>query len=193
MALAEGTSVDALETEYRGRIAERDTRLLTVQTLRGALAGHTEEEVNAVNAPAIAEQRGIAVSQTNSSQARDFTDLVRVTVRSGGTATRVVGTTLGGQHHPHLLEAWGSRFNVQLEQHLAIFRYEDRPGMLGRVGTMLGEAGINIVSAAVGRRPENGEQGSAVMLVTADSPVPKEIVDQIVAGDGFEAGRTISL
>jgi D-3-phosphoglycerate dehydrogenase / 2-oxoglutarate reductase len=193
VALAEGTSVDALETEYRGRIAERDTRLLTVQTLKGALAGHTEEEVNDVNAPSIAEERGIAVSQTNSSAARDFTDLVRVTVRSGGTATRVVGTTLGSQHHPHLLEAWGSRFNVQLEQHLAIFRYEDRPGMLGRVGTMLGEAGINIVSAAVGRRPDSDEHGGAVMLVTADSPVPQEIVDRIVSGDGFEAGRTVSL
>ncbi len=192
VALAEGTSVDALETEYRGRIADRDTRLLTVQTLKGALAGHTEEEVNDVNAPAIAEERGIAVSQTNSSHARDFTDLVRVTVRSGGTETRVTGTTLGGLHHPHLLEAWGSRFNVQLEEHLAIFRYEDRPGMLGRVGTMLGDAGINIISAAVGRRPE-ADQGGAVMLVTADSPVPKEVVDGIVAGDGFEAGRTISL
>jgi D-3-phosphoglycerate dehydrogenase len=118
---------------------------------------------------------------------------VRVTVRSSGTATRVVGTTLGSQHHPHLLEAWGSRFNVQLEQHLAIFRYEDRPGMLGRVGTMLGEAGINIVSAAVGRRPDAEEHGSAVMIVTADSPVPKEIVDRIVSGDGFEAGRTVNL
>jgi D-3-phosphoglycerate dehydrogenase len=194
VTLAEGTSVDGLEIEYRGRIAERDTRLLTVQTLKGALAGHTEEEVNEVNAPAIADERGIAVSQTNSSQARDFTDLMRVTVVSGGTRTRVVGTTQGQQHFPHLLEAWGSRFNVQLEQHLAIFRYEDRPGMLGRVGTMLGEAGINIVSAAVGRRPDSEEQhGGAVMLVTADSPVPKEIVDQIVAGDGFEAGRTVSL
>ncbi len=194
VALAEGTSVDGLEIEYRGRIAERDTRLLTVQALKGALAGHTEEEVNEVNAPAIAEERGIAVSQTNSSQARDFTDLVRVTVVSGGRRTRVVGTTQGQQHYPHLLEAWGSRFNVQLEHHLAIFRYEDRPGMLGRVGTMLGEAGINIVSAAVGRRPDSGEQhGGAVMLVTADSPVPQEIVDEIVAGDGFEAGRTVSL
>jgi D-3-phosphoglycerate dehydrogenase len=193
VALAEGTSVDALEIEYRGRIAERDTRLLTVQVLKGALAGHTEEEVNEVNAPSIAEDRGIAVSQTNSSAARDFTDLVRVTVVSGGTRTRVVGTTQGQLHYPHLLEAWGSRFNVQLEHHLAIFRYEDRPGMLGRVGTMLGEAGINIVSAAVGRRPDTGEHGGAVMLVTADSPVPKEIVDEIVAGDGFEAGRTVSL
>jgi D-3-phosphoglycerate dehydrogenase len=119
---------------------------------------------------------------------------VRVTVVSGGHRTRVVGTTQGQQHYPHLLEAWGSRFNVQLEHHLAIFRYEDRPGMLGRVGTMLGEAGINIVSAAVGRRPDSEEQnGGAVMLVTADSPVPQEIVDEIVAGDGFEAGRTVSL
>jgi D-3-phosphoglycerate dehydrogenase len=193
VALVEGTSIDEIAIEYRGRIAERDTRLLTVQMLKGALAGHTEEDVNEVNAPAIAEERGIAISQTNSSYARDFTDLVRVTVRSGDTSTRVVGTTLGQQHHPHLLEAWGSRFNVQLEQHLAIFRYEDRPGMLGRVGTMLGEAGINIVSAAVGRQPSEEASGGAVMLVTADSPVPKETVDRIVAGDGFVAGRTISL
>jgi D-3-phosphoglycerate dehydrogenase len=193
VALAEGTNIDALDIEYRGRIAERDTRLLTVQMLKGALVGHTEEDVNEVNAPAIAEERGIAVSQTNSSFARDFTDLVRVTVRSGDTSTRVTGTTLGQLHHAHLLEAWGSRFNVQLEEHLAIFRYEDRPGMLGRVGTMLGEAGINIVSAAVGRQPSEESSGGAVMLVTADSPVPKEIVDEIVAGDGFVAGRTISL
>jgi D-3-phosphoglycerate dehydrogenase / 2-oxoglutarate reductase len=193
VALAEGTNIDALDIEYRGRIAERDTRLLTVQMLKGALAGHTEEDVNEVNAPAIAEERGIAVSQTNSSFARDFTDLVRVTVRSGETSTRVTGTTLGQLHHSHLLEAWGSRFNVQLEEHLAIFRYEDRPGMLGRVGTMLGQAGINIVSAAVGRQPSEESSGGAVMLVTADSPVPKEIVDEIVAGDGFVAGRTISL
>jgi len=193
VALVEGTSIDEIDVEYRGRIAERDTRLLTVQVLKGALAGHTEEEVNEVNAPTIAEERGIAVSQTNSSFARDFTDLVRVAVRSGGTSTRVVGTTLGQQHHSHLLQAWGSRFNVQLEQHLAIFRYEDRPGMLGRVGTMLGDAGINIISAAVGRQPSEEAGGGAVMIVTADSPVPQETVDLIVAGDGFVAGRTISL
>ncbi len=193
-ALAEGTSVDAIEIEYLGRIAERDTRLLTVQVLKGALRGHTEEEVNDVNAPAIAEERGIAVSQTSTSHARDFTDLVRVTVVSAGVRTRVVGTTLGRLHRPHLLEAWGSRFNVQFEQHFAIFRYEDRPGMLGRVGTTLGQEGINIVSAAVGRPPEaEAEGGGAVMLVTADSPIPKEVVDHIVATDGFHRGRTVSL
>jgi D-3-phosphoglycerate dehydrogenase len=194
VGLAEGTSVDALEIEYRGRVADRDTRLLTVQVLKGALSGHTEEEVNDVNAPAIAQERGIAISETSSRQARDFTDLIRVSVVSGGEHARVVGTTLGQLHRPHLLEAWGSRFNVQLERELAIFRYEDRPGMLGRVGTVLGEEGINIVSAAVGRRPEaEAKDGGAVMLVTADSPVPPAVVERIVATDGFEAGRTVSL
>jgi D-3-phosphoglycerate dehydrogenase len=192
-ALAEGTSIDAVEVECRGRIAERDTRLLTVQVLKGVLAGHTEEDVNDVNAPAIARERGIAVTESSTAQARDFTDLVRVTVISGGQGTRVVGTTLGSHHRPHLLEAWGSRFNVQLEGHLAIFRYEDRPGMLGRVGTALGESGINIVSAAVGRAMEPDSGGQASMVVTADSAVPQTVVDEIAATDGFAAGRTISL
>jgi D-3-phosphoglycerate dehydrogenase / 2-oxoglutarate reductase len=193
ISVAEGTSVDALEVEYRGRIAERDTRLLTVQVLKGALAGHTEEEVNDVNASAIAEQRGIAITETSTSQARDFTDLVRVNVVSGGERTSVVGTTLGQRHRPHLLEAWGSRFNVQLEDHLAIFRYEDQPGMIGRVGTVLGERGINIVSAAVGRHPDDEASAEATMVVTADGPIPQDVVDSIVASDGFIAGRTVSL
>jgi D-3-phosphoglycerate dehydrogenase len=194
VGLAEGTSVDALEVEYLGRIAARDTRLLTVQVLKGALAGHIEEEVNDVNAPALAEERGIHVTETSSAHARDFTDLVRVSVVSGGRRTRVVGTNFGRHHRPHLLEAWGSRFNIQLEQHLAVFRYVDQPGMIGRVGGHFGEAGINISSAAVGRRPDADHVGGvATMIVTTDSPVPQEVVDSIAEGDGFEAGRTVSL
>jgi D-3-phosphoglycerate dehydrogenase len=194
--LAEGTSVDAVDVEYLGRIAERDTRLLTVQVLKGILRGHVEEQVNDVNAPALAEERGIAVAETSRPSARDFTDLVRVTVTSRSSSTRVVGTTLGRRNRPHLLEAWGSRFNVQLEDHLAVFRYRDQPGMLGRVGTELGAAGVNVISAAVGLRPEDGEDGpspEAVMVVTADSVVPQEVVDRIVASDGFLDGRAVSL
>jgi D-3-phosphoglycerate dehydrogenase len=205
IALAQGTSVDAVEIEYLGRIAERDTRLLTVQVLKGILGGHTEEDVNDVNAPALAEERGIDVAETSRPNARDFTDLVRVTVVSGGERakhparpgahedlrTRVVGTVLGTRNRPHLLEAWGSRFNVQLEDHLAVFHYSDQPGMLGTVGTVLGEAGVNVVSAAVGRGPDDGEE--ATMVVTADKPVPQQVVDQIVERDGFIDGRTVSL
>jgi D-3-phosphoglycerate dehydrogenase len=192
-SLAGGTSVDALEVEYRGRIAERDTRFLTVQILKGVLTGHTEEDVNDVNAPALADERGIAVTETSSERARDFTDLMRVTVVSGDDRSGVVGTVLGNRDRPHLLEAWGSRFNVQLEPHLAIFRYRDQPGMIGRVGTTLGEAGVNIISAAVGRQPQGDDGSEAVMVVTADSEVPQAVVDAIVASDGFVAGRTVSL
>jgi D-3-phosphoglycerate dehydrogenase len=182
-----------VEVELLGRIAERDTRPLAVEVLRGVLSGHTEEEVNAVNAPTIAEERGIERAETKSSQARDFSDLVRVTVVAGDQRTRVVGTTLGSRHRPHLLEAWGQRFNLQLEEHVALFRYRDIPGMIGRVGTCFGEHGVNISSAAVGHTPDDGDEGLAVMVVTTDQPVPQAVVDQIVAMDGFVSGRAVAL
>ena len=142
-ALAEGSSVDRVEVECFGRIAERDTRLITLAALRGVLAGHTEEDVNLVNAPSLAEERGIHVSERTDTTARDFTDLLRVTVVSGGDRARVAGTTLGRLHRPHLLEAWGHRFNLQLDEgaHLAVFRYCDLPGKIGRVGTVFGAPG----------------------------------------------------
>jgi D-3-phosphoglycerate dehydrogenase len=192
-ALAPGTSVDALDVEFLGRIGERDVRLLTIQVVKGLLTGHTDEPVNDVNAGTLAEERGIAIAERKSPQARDFTDLVRVRLRSGTELTRVVGTVLGRRNRPHLLEAWGSRFNVQLEPHLAVFRYRDRPGMLGRVGTALGEAGINIVSAAVGLRPGDEQADEAVMIVTTDTVVPADVLGSIQGGANFVAARAVSL
>ena len=165
--------------------------------LNGLLTGHTEEDVNFVNAPSLAEERGIAVSERTEAIARDFTDLVRITVVAGGERVRVVGTTLGQQHRPHLLEAWGQRFNLQMDDgHLALFRYSDVPGMVGRVGTAFGAHGVNISSAAVGRQPPGEDGGAAdvaVMAVTTDEPVPDAVIGEIVASDGFLAGRSISL
>jgi D-3-phosphoglycerate dehydrogenase / 2-oxoglutarate reductase len=195
--LAQTTGIERVEIEYLGRIAERDTRLLTIAVLNGLLAGHTEEDVNYVNAPSLAEERGIGVSERTEAVARDFTDLVRVTVVAGGEQVRVAGTTLGRRHRPHLLEAWGQRFNLQIEEgHLALFRYSDVPGMVGRVGTCFGEHGVNISEAAVGRQPpgeEGGDADVAVMAITTDRPVPDAVIDEIVASDGFQAGRAVSL
>jgi D-3-phosphoglycerate dehydrogenase / 2-oxoglutarate reductase len=198
MALAESSSVDRIEVEYLGRIAERDVRLLTLAVLNGVLAGHTDEEVNLVNAPSLADERGIQVSERREAIARDFTDLVRITFVCGEDRTRVVGTTLGRLHRPHLLEAWGQRFNLQMDEgHLALFRYRDVPGMVGRVGTAFGEHGVNINAAAVGRQPP-GEDGGprselAVMAVTTDGTIPQEVIEEIVASDGFLAGRSVAL
>ena len=196
MALAEGSSVDRVEVEMLGRIGGHDTRPLTTATLLGVLSGKTEEDVNAVNAPSIAEQRGIEVVETKNASARDFENLVRVTIVSGDRRERVVGTTFGRRHRPHLLEAWGQRFDVQLDEHLAVFRYEDRTGVIGRIGMAFGDAGVNIVSAAVGRRDEapGGQAGQAVMIVTTDKAVPTTVLDGLAAGDnGLQAARAISL
>jgi D-3-phosphoglycerate dehydrogenase len=186
-------SIDQIEIECNGRIAERDTRPLGIAVLLGVLQGRTEEAVNDVNAHAIAAERGIEVSESSSTTARDFTDLVRVTVVCGGHRTTVAGTTIGNRNRPHLLQAWGQRFNLQLEPHLTLFRYRDVPGVIGRVGTIFGTHGINIGSAAVGHSPTNGD-AYAVMVFTTDVPVPQAIVDEIIGlSEDFVDGRTVAL
>ena len=196
-ALGVGSSIDRVETEFLGRIAERDTRLLALGALLGVLSGHTEEDVGVVNAPALAEERGIELAEIKRTAARDYTDLVRVTVVGGEQRERVVGTLFGRGDRPHLLEAWGQRFDVQLEDHLTIFRYRDVPGMIGRVGTIFGQHGININSAAVGRQPDGGAPGGdgglAAMVITTDTAVPTEVLAEILSGAGFVAARTVSL
>jgi len=193
--LAEGSSIDLVRTEFLGRIAERDTSLLTIQVLLGVLRGHTEEEVGVVNAPGLAAERGIEVVEMRRAAVRDYSDLVRVTVESGEESVLVAGTVFGRRNREHLLEAWGQRFNIQLEKHITVFRYGDVPGMIGRVGTHFGEHGINIVSAAVGHvdKTDTGEGPLAVMVITTDSAVPDDVIREIVALDGFEAGRTMTL
>ncbi len=196
VALAPGTSIERVEIEFLGHIAERDTRLLAIQVLLGVLAGHTDEEVGVVNAPSMAEERGIELMETKRTSARDYTDLIRVTVVSGQESVRVVGTLIGRQNRPYLLEAWGQRFLVQLEENVTLFRYRDIPGMIGRVGTSFGAGGINIVSAAVGRQPEDEEAGDgrlAVMVTTTDVHVPDAVLDELVAGEDFVDGRTVTL
>ena len=98
---------------------------------------------------------------------------------------------LGQRNRPHLLEAWGARFNVQLEDNLAVFRYRDVPGMIGLVGTLFGESGVNIRSAAVG--VEEPADQAAVMVVTTDGPVPQDLIDEIAARDDFHDARAVSL
>ena len=193
-ALAPG--VDRVEVEYFGRIAERDTRLLTLAALQGVLSGHCEEEVNLVNAQSLAEERGIGVSERTESVARDFTDLVRITIVCGDERYRVAGTTLGRRHRPHLLEAWGQRFNLQLDEgaHLALFRYPNRPGMLGRVGSRAGRARDQHLQRHAGRaaRRRRPEDGHHVMLVVTDADIPDAGARAVLAEPGVLDGRSRS-
>jgi D-3-phosphoglycerate dehydrogenase len=194
MTLVEGSSVERVEIEAFGRIGERDVRPLGIETLLGVLDGKTEEDLNQVNVIPLAEARGIEIVESKRTSARDFADLVRVTVHGGEDSARVVGTVVGRHARPHLLEAWGQRFNIQLTDHVALFRYEDRPGVIGQVGTAFGAAGVNIDSAAVGHLPDDSEGDGrvAVMVVTCETPIGQDLVDRIV-GDGMLDGRAVSL
>ncbi len=198
MALAEGSSVERIEAAFLGRIAEFDTRLLTLAVIQGALQGRTEEQVNLVNAPSMAQQRGIVVEEKAVSEAQDFNELIRVTVVAGSERVAVAGTGIGPNRVPHLVEVQGRRLTIELEPYVTVFRYQDLPGMIGRVGTIFGAHGINISSAAVGHTPDGHGEGEedgrlAAMVVTTDAAVPDGVVQEIVASDGFVNGWSVDL
>ncbi len=196
MSLAEGSSVERIEAAFFGRIADFDTRLLGLAVIVGALQGRTEEQVNLVNAPTMAQQRGIVFEEKAVSEAEDFNELIRVTVVAGGERVAVAGTGIGSQQVPHLVEVQGRRLTIELERHVTVFRYEDLPGMIGRVGSVFGEHGINISSAAVGHTADGAtgdEQRRAAMVVTTDAAVGSEVVGQILGIEGFEDGWAVDL
>ncbi len=183
-------AVDKVTAEFRGRIAAHDNRLLGIAVLVGILSGHTEEPVNLVNAPQMAEERGIELIETSDSNAEDFTELVTVRLESGGEEVEVSGTGVGPRNEPYLVSVWGESFYLPFAEHLAVFRYADQPGMIGRVGTMFGEQGVNIISAAVGAETDGKR---AVMALTTDAPVRRETIEKILELDGFSVGRSVDL
>jgi D-3-phosphoglycerate dehydrogenase len=196
MSLAEGSSVERIEAAFFGRIADFDTRLLGLAVIVGALEGRTEEQVNLVNAPTMAQQRGIVFEEKAVSEAEDFNELIRVTVVAGSERVAVAGTGIGPHQIPHLVEVQGRRLTIELEPHVTVFRYEDLPGMIGRVGTIFGAHGINISSAAVGHTPDGvdgDERRLAAMVVTTDAQVRDEVVREIVASEGFVDGWSVEL
>lgn len=180
-------SVDGVTVEFSGRLAEHDTRLLGIAVLVGILGGQTEEPVNLVNAPQMAEDRGIDLVETKEAARGDFTELVTVRIRSGADEIEVAGTAVGPRQVPYLASVWGQSFYLPFSDHLTVFRYADRPGMIGRVGTEFGQAGVNIISAAVGEA--SGD--SAVMVLTTDGPVNADTIERILKLEGFEDGRSV--
>jgi D-3-phosphoglycerate dehydrogenase len=172
------------------RLADQDTRILGIAVLAGILRGNTEEAVNLVNAPHLAEERGIELLDTRDPASPDFTELIVVRLRAGEGSTEVAGTGVGPRNIPYLARVWGEDFYLPFAEHLAIFRYTDQPGMIGRVGTIFGEEDVNIVSAAVGAEPESD---TAVMALTTDAPVNPSTIDRILELEGFSIGRAVSL
>ena len=164
-----------LTLEYYGELAEHDTRLLTLAALNGAFRGRVDQPVNYVNAPLIAAERGIEVVEQRRRSSRDFTNLIAV---SAGEL-RVAGTTIGREHRQWLVSALGFDVEIELAPRMVLLRYDDVPGVIGRVGTLLGEASVNIANMTVSR---NREAGKAVMVLSLDSRPAPEVLERLGHG-----------
>ena len=188
MELADGRADEIVVTTY-GALTEYDTRLLTVAALNGAFQGRADGPVNYVNASLIAAERGVEVREERSRSARDYTNLVRVEVRSGGEQIRVAGTTIGRDHRPWLVNVLGFEIELELAPLFVLCRYDDVPGVIGRVGTLFGEAGINIAGMTVSRSRRGGK---ALMALTVDTRPRADLVERL-RGEGFDDARVLEL
>jgi D-3-phosphoglycerate dehydrogenase len=187
MELAEGR-VEELRLTYFGALAAYDTRLLTVAALNGAFQGRSDQPVNYVNAPLIAAERGVEVREERSRSARDYTNLVRVEAVSDGKELRVAGTTIGNDDRLWLVSALGFELDLELAPRLVVFRYDDVPGVIGKVGTLFGQAGVNIANMTVSRTRQGGQ---ALMVLSIDTPATPGLEERIHAE--FDDARFISL
>jgi D-3-phosphoglycerate dehydrogenase len=187
--LAGGTPT-RLDLTYFGELAEHDTRLLTVAALNGVFQGRSDQAVNYVNAPLLAEERGIEVREERRRASRDFTSLMRVTAVTGDDDVTVAGTTLGRDDEPRLVRALGYEIEIGLEPRMLFVVNDDRPGMIGRLGTILGEAGVNIAHMAVSR---NRRSAKALMAITLDSTPDADLFEHLRKEPGFVEVRFILL
>ncbi|HJU47456.1 MAG TPA: phosphoglycerate dehydrogenase [Gaiellaceae bacterium] len=172
-----------------GPLSDYDTRLLTVAALNGAFQGRVDHVVNVVNAPVLAAERGIQVVEERFRGSRDYTNLVEVRVGVDGEEVAVAGTTIGPEPRLFLARALGFAIDIELSEHLVFVRYSDMPGVIGRVGTLFGDADINIANMGVSRTKESGK---ALMVFSVDTKPSEAVVEHLHAA-GFDDVNVIEL
>jgi D-3-phosphoglycerate dehydrogenase len=188
-ALAGGV-VDALDISYEGEIAGYDCRVLTLATLKGVLGRVMDEPVSLVNAPRLAEERGLMVREMSSSSARDYVNLVELRGHANGRSTHVAGTLFGKQDAPRIVAIDDHIVDIPPSSYMLVVHNEDKPNMIGSVTSAVGLHGINIDELKVGRGPTGD---AAMMVLSTSTPVPAEVVEQIRAQDGVVAAQAIEL
>ncbi len=187
--LVEG-SVDEIEVEYLGGLASMETDILTVAVLKGFFGKVVEEPVTFVNAPIFAKERGISVRESKSETTHDYLNLIMVRGKRDGGEVAVGGTLVGLNDAERFVHAYEYDIDLEPSQYMAFFRYDDVPGMIGKIGTILGDAGINIAHMQVGRKKIGGE---AVMGVNVDAPIEEAVMENIRKLAGVSDSKFITL
>ncbi len=177
---------DVLEVELVGEIGKADNEVAVMSAVKGLLSAVSDMQVGYVNALAMAEERGMEVRGISTPTSKDHVNLL--TVRGGGHS--LGGRLTGARQEPVLVLADGHAIHMPPAAHMILLANDDRPGVIGAVGTLLGDAGVNINDMSVGRAP-TGEGAS--MVIATSQPVPKEVADALVSIDGVQAARYMGL
>jgi D-3-phosphoglycerate dehydrogenase len=164
--------------------------VLTLGVLKGILAPVVDEPVTFVNAPQLAEARGLTVRETKISSVRDYVNLVELRGVHAGRPTHVAGTLYGKQAVPRIVGIDDHIVDLPPSSHMLVVRNADVPGMIGKVGTILGDAGVNVDDMDVGKTAEGQ---AALMAISTTTPVAGDVVDALRGEDGVVDARAIEL
>ena len=182
--------IESFEITYGGGIARYDTRILTMAVLQGVLADKVDGPVNFVNVQSIAEERGITAKESKQPAAVDYLNLITVTAYDARGELSVSGTTLGPRHRPRFVKVYRQDIDIEPAPNMVFLRYSDVPGMIGKIGTKMGEFGINIGQMSVGREVKDQ---MAVMGLTVDDPLSADQLEQLVESCGLGDGKRVKL
>jgi len=182
--------LSSITIEVRGELAAEDVGVLPLAALRGVFAPVVEDQVTFVNAPKLAEERGVEVRVSTAAESPDHRSVVTVRAALADGSTVVVSGTLSGPAQVEkLVEVNGRHFDLRAEGDLLLLEYPDRPGVMGAVGTLLGEAEVNIEAAQISQTTAGTD---AIMLLRVDRPVQTDVLEPIGAAVGARTVRAIS-
>jgi len=183
-----GDRISSVEVRYEGDIAEEEVDLVTASALEGVFSP-LEWQVNTVNAPQLADERGIDVTESKTRQTEDFQSLLSVTVADGDEEVTVSGTLFAGDD-PRIVSIDGYRVDAIPSGHMVVARNKDAPGVIGFIGSVLGENDINIAGMFNAREAIGGE---ALTIYNLDVDVPESVVDQLLDDDRITEITAITL
>lgn len=183
--------VGDLELQYAGQISQYDTAILTVAVLKGLFGAVVHEPVTYVNAPILAKERGIEIREVKTPVSRDYINVITVSTGDAqGKRISVGGTLVGKKNQKRFVSIYDFDIDMVPSKYMAFFRYEDRPGMIGKVGTILGNNKINVANMQVGRKVLHGE---ALMGINVDEPISQKVIEEIKSQAGITDAKFMVL
>ncbi|MBY3791832.1 phosphoglycerate dehydrogenase [Rhodococcus fascians] len=181
----------SLSVDVRGELASEDVQILKLSALRGLFSAVIEDSVTFVNAPSLAEERGVTAEVTTAPESENHRSVVDIrAVYGDGSVLNVAGTLTGTSQVEKIVNINGRNFDLRAEGKNLIVNYADQPGSLGRIGTLLGDAGIDIQAAALS---QDSEGDGATILLRVDKDVPAELSTSIATAVGASTIELVDL